>query len=156
MQNRRPVAHDFPTWKSYLVLLSLWTDPRYLAYRARRVLGRLFGRPAPAGRGKNAPTAGISDDLDDLTVDLVYLWVAGQDPAHRAKRNFWLREYGLSPAVFNPDVRYVESDELRYSLRSVERFLPWVRRIFIVTDNQVPSWLDVSNPKVRNVAAVVR
>ena len=44
--------------------------------------------------------------------------------------------------------RYRDSEEMRYSLRSLERFAPWIRRIFIVTDNQIPSWLNVDDPKV--------
>lgn len=86
-----------------------------------------------------------------LEVDLVYTWVQGQDPVHREKRNYWLQRYGLDPVVFNPDVRYVDADELRYSLRTAELFLPWVRRIFLVTDAQVPGWLNVDHPKVKVV-----
>lgn len=138
-------------WKSLLVAASIWTDPVYLAYRLRRLSGKL---DEPAPRRQQSAThddAGDEIDLADLEVDLVYIWVHGQDPAHREKRNHWLRQYGLDPVTFNPDVRYVEADELRYSLRTVELFLPWVRRIFLVTDAQVPEWLDVTNPKLRIV-----
>jgi hypothetical protein len=37
--------------------------------------------------------------------------------------------------------RFRDSNELRFSLRSLERFAPWVRRVFLVTDNQIPKWL---------------
>ena len=84
-------------------------------------------------------------------MDLVYLWVSGQDPELARERNEWLRRCGLPTEVFNPDVRYVENDELRYSLRSVDRFLPWVRRVFIVTNGQAPAWLERRNPRVRIV-----
>lgn len=36
------------------------------------------------------------------------------------------------------DNRYRDSEELRYSLRSLVKYAPWVRKIFIVTDNQIP------------------
>lgn len=36
----------------------------------------------------------------------------------------------------------------RYSLRSLETNAPWIRHIYIVTNGQVPSWLDTSNPRV--------
>ena len=36
------------------------------------------------------------------------------------------------------DNRYRDSEELRFSLRSLVKFAPWIRRIFIVTDNQIP------------------
>lgn len=142
-----------PVWKSWAVLASVWTDPRYVAYRFRRRWGRLIGRPArqaaSAPPARQAAVADPAGDLSSLDVDLVYSWVSGQDPKHREKRNYWLQQYGLPAKVFNPDVRYVEDDELRYSLRSVEQFVPWVRRIFLVTDGQAPSWLNREHPKVQ-------
>ena len=83
----------------------------------------------------------------NFPIDLVYLWVDGNDPAWRAKK----REYSgevVDAAVVN-EARFRDNDELKYSLRSVEKFAPWVNRVFIVTDNQCPSWLDTSNPKVQ-------
>uniref|UniRef100_A0A8C7TFE1 N-acetylglucosamine-1-phosphotransferase subunits alpha/beta n=1 Tax=Oncorhynchus mykiss TaxID=8022 RepID=A0A8C7TFE1_ONCMY len=44
--------------------------------------------------------------------------------------------------------RFEDNEELRYSLRSVERHAPWVRHIFIVTNGQIPSWLNLDNPRV--------
>jgi hypothetical protein len=35
------------------------------------------------------------------------------------------------------DNRYRDSNELLYSLRSLEKYAPWVRHIYLVTDNQV-------------------
>lgn len=87
---------------------------------------------------------------DLLPIDMVYLWVDGNDPAWQAKRNHTIGVTEERSAV-NCDGRYASHDELLYSLRSVEQYAPWLRRIFIVTDNQVPAWLDTSNPKVRIV-----
>src|SRR5690606_1164687 len=47
--------------------------------------------------------------------------------------------------------RYANNDELRYSLRSAEKHVPWIRRIFIVTDNQTPEWLNTDHPKIKVV-----
>nr|XP_023672658.1 N-acetylglucosamine-1-phosphotransferase subunits alpha/beta isoform X1 [Paramormyrops kingsleyae] len=44
--------------------------------------------------------------------------------------------------------RFEDNEELRYSLRSVETHAPWVRHIFIVTNGQIPSWLNLDNPRV--------
>lgn len=44
--------------------------------------------------------------------------------------------------------RYRDSEELRYSLRSLVKNAPWVRRIYIVTDNQIPYWLNLDNDRV--------
>ena len=44
--------------------------------------------------------------------------------------------------------RYRDSNELKYSLRSLIRNAPWIRHIYIVTDNQVPSWLNLESGKL--------
>lgn len=85
-----------------------------------------------------------------MDIDLVYLWVNGNDPQWLAKRNACIGKTEEKSAV-NCDGRYADNDELKYSLRSIEKYAPWIRRIFIVTDNQVPVWLDTANPKVRIV-----
>ncbi len=85
-----------------------------------------------------------------MDIDLVYLWVNGNDPQWLAKRNACIGKTEEKSAV-NCDGRYADNDELKYSLRSIDKYAPWLRRIFIVTDNQVPVWLDTSNAKVRIV-----
>lgn len=47
--------------------------------------------------------------------------------------------------------RFRSTEELRYLLRSLERHAPWLRRIHLVTNGQVPAWLDLSNPRLRLV-----
>ena len=47
--------------------------------------------------------------------------------------------------------RFADNEELKYSLRSVEKHAPWVRNIFIVTNGQIPSWLDMDNPRLKIV-----
>jgi hypothetical protein len=143
-------THPLPlgVWaRSMYVLASLWTDPVYLRFRWARWRAP-FGTRLDDALTHEASTTSYSF-TSPPPVDLVYTWVSGQDPAHRAKRDHWLTQHGLNPRVSNPDLRFVEFDELRYSLRSVERFAPWIRTIFIVTDNQVPAWLDRHSPRVR-------
>ena len=81
-------------------------------------------------------------------IDFVYLWVDGSDPMWRSKRDTFI---GVTHADSSIDCegRYADNDELKYSLRSLEKYAPWIRNIFIVTDNQVPKWLDTSNPKIK-------
>ncbi|KAF0294176.1 N-acetylglucosamine-1-phosphotransferase subunits alpha/beta [Amphibalanus amphitrite] len=43
---------------------------------------------------------------------------------------------------------YMIQLELRYSLRSLERHAPWIRRVFLVTNGQIPDWLTLDNPKL--------
>ena len=47
--------------------------------------------------------------------------------------------------------RFVSNDELKYSLRGLEKHAPWIRKIFLVTNGQVPNWLDMDSPKIEIV-----
>ncbi len=79
-------------------------------------------------------------------VDVVYLWVNGNDAAWRAKRQSAARrlsadgEAALAP-FSNVEGRFRDNDELRFSLRALERFFPDHGHIFVVTDGQTPEWL---------------
>jgi hypothetical protein len=82
-------------------------------------------------------------DRVDFPIDLVYTWVDGDDPEWIARRDRALggQAQPRKNAVAVDESRFRSRDELRYSLRSVDRFVPFVRRIFLVTDAQVPEWL---------------
>ena len=88
--------------------------------------------------------------IKSFDVDLVYLWVNGNDPVWREKRNATIGMTHEDSSV-NCEGRYADNDELKYNLRAADMYAPWIRRIFIVTDNQAPQWLDSSNPKIRIV-----
>ena len=81
-------------------------------------------------------------------IDLVYLWVDGNDLQWQLKRNAFCGNSEENSEI-NCKGRYANNDELKYSLRSAEKYAPWIRKIFIVTDNQIPEWLDITNPKIK-------
>lgn len=96
-------------------------------------------------------------------IDVVYTWVNGSDPKWLTKKDYWASKYfpveeknttlesnGTSD-VFASN-RYRDSDELRYSIRSLVKFAPWVRHIYLVTDNQIPSWLSMETDKLTVVS----
>lgn len=84
-----------------------------------------------------------------IDIDLVYLWVDGSDPRWIKRRNAYIGKPTTQQQ--NCKGRYADNGELKYSLRSVEKYAPWIRKIFIVTDQQVPSWLNTSNPRIQIV-----
>lgn len=45
-------------------------------------------------------------------------------------------------------IAFTQLQELRYSLRSLERYAPWVRHVYLVTNGQIPYWLDLENPRL--------
>lgn len=90
--------------------------------------------------------------IQDYPVDIVYLWCDSSDNVWRDKKNNELKKSGkLLDKDSTNECRFVQNDELKYSLRSLEKFAPWINNIFIVTDNQIPKWLDTSNPKIHIV-----
>jgi hypothetical protein len=84
-------------------------------------------------------------------VDIVYAWVDGADPVWQARKAEHEPAAGAHHATAVHRSRYVAREELRYSLRSVAMYGSWVRRIHLVTDGQVPPWLDTSHPKINMV-----
>lgn len=89
-------------------------------------------------------------NCNNIDIDIVYLWVNGNDPVWQAKRNTFIGKTNENSPI-NCKGRYADNDELKYSLRSIERNAPWIRKIFIVTDNQIPTWLDITHPKIQVV-----
>ncbi|MCW2764843.1 MAG: glycosyl transferase, group 1 [Nocardioides sp.] len=83
-------------------------------------------------------------------VDVVYTWVDGDDPEWNVGRRQRLASVTGTALTreSSGQARFVSRDELRYSLRSLHLFAPWVRRIHLVTAGQTPDWLDTSHPAV--------
>jgi hypothetical protein len=136
----------------YLTVLIVRYDPdrnRYLALheRARRVdWTEMFDRPADS-QSLTPTMIGRPHPHPYSPLDVVYTWVDSNDPAWR--RTY--AEYSRDNVAFNEsadnDERYIERDELRYSLRSLWMFMPFARHIYIVTADQRPAWLD-RHPKI--------
>jgi len=83
-------------------------------------------------------------------IDAVYTWVDGSDPAfrHDLAKYLAVERNGSRPP---PESLYYDNEELRYSLRSLERHAPWIRTIHIVTNGQTPMWLNTAHPRLRVV-----
>ena len=45
-------------------------------------------------------------------------------------------------------MRFTDNEELRYSLRSLEKYAGWVRHVYLVTNGQIPYWLNMDCPKL--------
>jgi UDP-glucose 4-epimerase len=82
----------------------------------------------------------------DFDIDMVFSWVDGTDIEFQRARAKRMQAYVVGEGDDHA-ARYRQIDELRYALRSVNLFAPWVRRIFIATDSPAPAWL-VDHPKV--------
>ncbi|MFB7886048.1 stealth conserved region 3 domain-containing protein [Microbacterium sp. NPDC056057] len=100
------------------------------------------------GRTWRTPAGMFSPQPHEFTeeVDLVFSWVDGSSSQFQRLRAAQMAEYVVGDGDDGP-ARYRHVDELRYALRSVHMYAPWVRRIFIATDSPTPAWL-VEHPKV--------
>ena len=77
--------------------------------------------------------------------DIVYTWVDDKQPGYRDK----LQKYAKTNDDLNPNRTRDNLDLLKFSLRSIEKFMPWYRKIFIVTCRpQIPGWLDTGNKNI--------
>lgn len=79
-------------------------------------------------------------------IDFVVPWVDDTDPVWRAKK---AKYTGCEMTEGNSDVRYRDWDTLKYWFRGVEKYAPWVRYVYFVTDDQKPAWLNTEHPKLR-------
>lgn len=108
---------------------------------------KLYGYKWPTIEGMFAPHA--SDVTFDI--DMVFSWVNGNDPEFRARRAAQMSRYVVGEGD-EAEARIRQIDELKYALRSVNMFAPWVRRIFIATDSRLPAWL-AEHPMITIVRA---
>jgi hypothetical protein len=83
-------------------------------------------------------------------IDVVYTWVDGSDPAFINELNqYRAEEHAIrDPSAAAPS-RFRNSDELRYSMRSLEKYATWTNKIFLLTNGQVPDWLNLDHPRLR-------
>ncbi len=111
---------------------------------------RIQGRDHPTFRDFFQPAI----DAVDFDIDVVYTWVDGSDPRLAAQRESYRNGSPAPRRIHARETsasRYTSHDELKYSLRSLEMYAPFVRNIFIVTDGQIPSWLNTSMTGIRVV-----
>lgn len=121
----------------------------------------------------------LDTDLVYEPFDVVYTWVNGSDPRWKRKKDEWSGKAGKLPdellvntsnatmflntttganeTAVDPDDtmssnRYRDSEELRFSLRSLVKNAPWIRHIYIVTDNQIPYWLNLESQRLTVVS----
>lgn len=85
------------------------------------------------------------DEEMDEPIDFVVTWVNGNDSRWRAEKD----KYTVDLTKGNTDARYRDWDQFRFWFRSVEKYAPWVRYIYLITYGHVPEWLNLNHPKLK-------
>ena len=83
---------------------------------------------------------------NNYPIDFVLIWVDGNDPEWQKEKARYSGEQNDGSDA--RDCRYRDWDNLRYWFRGVEKFAPWVNKIYFVTCGHVPEWLNLSAEKL--------
>ena len=86
-------------------------------------------------------------------IDAVFTWVDGNDIDWMSRKSKFIddKPEKIQNKKVNSKGRFFDNDELKYSLRSIYQFAPWINNIYIVTDNQTPKWLNIDHPQINIV-----
>ena len=83
-----------------------------------------------------------------IDIDFVFTWVNGNDPLHQEKINSYIDPDKKKNKKSN-DARFKQVNEIEFAVHSILKNAPFVRTIFIVTDQQTPDFL--KNPDLQNI-----
>lgn len=100
--------------------------------------------------GEDWPTLrGMFDRLAHdipFEIDLVFSWVDGAEVEWQKARAARMANFVVGEGD-DSEARFRQLDELKYALRSVHQYAPWIRNIYIATDSPRPKWL-AEHPRV--------
>ena len=82
-------------------------------------------------------------------IDIVIPWVDASEEGWKKEKNKYLEHATEFQKNNNVESRYREGINLKYWFRAIENCMPWVRYIFFVSCGQVPSFLDLTNKKLK-------
>ena len=77
-------------------------------------------------------------------IDFVVTWVDGSDPKWLAEK----KKYNSSINVEEEICRYRDMKIFKYWFRAVEKYTPWVNKIYLITWGHLPDWINTSNEKL--------
>lgn len=78
---------------------------------------------------------------DQSPIDAVITWVDGADSKHKAKLHAYLASIGGARPRSASPARFNSVGEIEYCVVSLLRFAPWLRTIYIVSDQQQPDFM---------------
>jgi DNA-binding XRE family transcriptional regulator len=77
-------------------------------------------------------------------IDAVILWVDGNDEKHKAKIKPYVKDKGsINSKKFR--TRFDQVNEIKFTIDSILKFASFIRKIYIITDDQVPSFITAKN-----------
>ena len=77
-------------------------------------------------------------------IDFVVTWLDSSDSK-------WQKEYEFYKANGKGDkskARFRDMNFFQYWFRAVEKYAPWVNKVFLITNGKFPDWINKNNPKL--------
>ena len=85
----------------------------------------------------------MGNKVQNGPIDFVLIWVDGNDPKWQEEYSKYKGDGGDRRAH-----RFRDTQLLQYWFRGVEKFAPWVNKVYFVTCGQKPEWLNTEHPKL--------
>jgi len=84
--------------------------------------------------------------MENEKIDLVILWVDGNDENWLKEKN---KHLGIKGDISKN--RFRDWDNLQYLFRGIDKYAPWINKVFFITWGHLPKWMDPNNEKIRIV-----
>ncbi len=88
--------------------------------------------------------------MSSCPIDIVIPWVDSSDILWQKKKDEYAASCGMDINA-NSNVRYESWDNLHLIFRGIERYMPWVHKVFLVTCGQIPDFLNIDHPRLKLV-----
>lgn len=80
-----------------------------------------------------------------MEIDFVVTWVDSNDPK-------WQEEFqkykGITTTADQSKARYRDWDFFKYWFRAIEKYAPWVHKVYVITNGTFPSWINCDCQKL--------
>ena len=85
--------------------------------------------------------------MEKIQIDFVVLWLDSNDPK-------WQKDYEKYSSQSRQGkeiVRFRDHDTFKYWFRAVEKYAPWVHKVFLITNGKFPDWINKDCKKLELV-----
>lgn len=96
-----------------------------------------------------------NNNLNEHPIDAVILWVDGNDEKHKAKIQPFVKDkVNINSKKFR--TRFDQVNEIKFAIDSILKYASFIRNIYIITDEQTPSFLREESDKnnYKNVSII--
>ena len=83
----------------------------------------------------------------EIKIDFVVLWLDSDDQEWQKK----YAHYSSHTKDRTEKARFRDMNIFKYWFRAVEKYAPWVNKVFLITNGKFPDWININNPKLELV-----